>query len=86
MSMNARRQYTIRNVPKSVDQALRKKARISHKSLNSVVLELLCKEAGGEAEIRIHDDLDFLIGSWVEDPDIEAALQDQRKVNMKDWK
>ena len=85
MKSNARKQYTIRNIPRSVDQALRRKALRERKSLNTVLLETLAKEAGVGAEPRVYDDLDFLIGSWVADPETETALKEQRKVNPKDW-
>jgi len=34
-----RTQYTIRNVPKQLDAALRRRARIERKAMNQVVLE-----------------------------------------------
>jgi len=81
----SKKQYTIRNIPRSVDQALRKKAQIQQKSLNAVILDLLFKEAGVSPEPRTHEDLDHLIGSWVHDPTTEKALVEQRKIDPKDW-
>ena len=79
-------QYTIRNVPKSVDQALRKRAREEGKSLNEAVVEVLKKAllAGGE-RVR-HHDLDFMIGTWVEDPQFDKAIAEQRRIDPEDWK
>src|SRR5690242_18345093 len=86
MSMNSKKtQYTIRNVPRSVDHALRKKAQQERKSLNSILLEAVVKEAGISGEPKIHHDLDHLIGSWVHDKAVDQAFSEQREVNPKDW-
>jgi hypothetical protein len=60
-------QYTIRNVPKVVDRALRRRAGRLSKSLNEVAVEALARGAGVEQEAAEHHDVDFLFGSWVED-------------------
>src|SRR5689334_10087150 len=79
-------QYTLRNVPKGVDRALRRKAIRLAKSLNEVALEALAVGAGVEQEAKEHHDLDFLFGSWVDDPAVDQALADQRKVDEDLWK
>ena len=79
------KQYTIRNVSKAVDRALRKKASERRTSLNSVLLGALEKEAGVDAQPTEHSDLDFLIGSWIVDPETDRALDEQRKVDKRDW-
>lgn len=86
MSSPATKQYTIRNIPRSVDRALKKKALEKGKSLNALLLETLSKEAGLEGDPQIHHDLDFLIGTWVHDDETEKALSEQRSVDPKDWK
>lgn len=85
MTSKAMKQYTIRNVPRSVDQALRKKAHAESKSLNSLLLEAIAKEAGISGEPAAHSDLDSLIGTWVTDPETEKALQEQRALHPRDW-
>lgn len=77
------KQYTIRNIPKSVDQALRKKAEEEKKSLNTILIEVLTQAVG--ARTRYHD-LNHLAGSWISDPEVEKAFAEQRKVDPKDWK
>jgi hypothetical protein len=79
-------QYTIRGVPRSVDRALRRKAREQGKSLNAFVIEALRTAAGVAAEAPEHHDLDAFIGSWVEDPETEAALREQRTIDEADWR
>jgi hypothetical protein len=54
-------QYTIRSVPPKVDQALRKRARATGKSLNEVALEALAKGSGATTEAAF-DDLEWFIG------------------------
>lgn len=80
------RQYTVRNIPPSVDRALRKKAEEKHTSLNSLLLAALVRESGVAVEPQLHDDLDYLIGSWVADPAVDKALAEQRKVDARDWR
>jgi len=79
-------QYTLRNVPPVVDRALRRRAVRSAKSLNEVALEALALGAGLANETKERHDLDFLIGSWVEDPAVDHALADQRKVDEAIWR
>jgi hypothetical protein len=79
-------QYTIRNVPKTVDRALRRRAVRLEKSLNDVALEALARGAGVESQAIEHRDVDFLFGSWVEDPAVDEALADQRRVDEDAWR
>lgn len=78
-------QYTVRDVPPSVDRALRKKAAEKGKSLNSLLCDALAKEAGVGAEPARYHDLDWFIGSWIADPAVDRALKEQRVVDPKDW-
>jgi hypothetical protein len=78
-------QYTIRNVPKVVDRALRRSADRQGRSLNDVSLEALARGAGVEREATEHHDLDFLFGSWVQDPRVDSALADQRVIDEDLW-
>jgi hypothetical protein len=79
-------QYTIRNVPKVVDRALRRSADRQAKSLNEVAVEALARGAGVEREASEHHDVDFLFGSWVEDLAVDRALADQRAIDEDLWK
>ncbi len=83
--MKAKRQYTVRNIPRSVDLALRKKAQQQHRSLNAVLLDAIVKESAVGFEARSFDDLDHLIGSWISDSETEKALSEQRQVDVRDW-
>jgi predicted nucleotidyltransferase len=79
-------QYTLRNVPPVVDRALRRRAARVAKSLNEVALEALALGAGVGQQAQEQHDLDFLIGSWVEDAAVDQALEDQRKVDEDLWR
>ena len=80
-------QYTVRNVSRSVDTALRRKAAETGMSLNEVLLMALTKEAGlAGAETRIYHDLDHLAGTWVEDPEFDAAIAAQDVIDESLWK
>lgn len=54
-------QYTIRSIPAKVDQALRKRAKKTGKSLNEVALEALAKGTGVTPDATFND-LDWFIG------------------------
>lgn len=79
------RQYTLRNVPASVDKALRRLAKSKGRSLNGLLLDIVREAAGVATEPAVHHDLDHLIGSWVSDPETERALDEQRRVVPGDW-
>ncbi len=79
------RQYTIRNVPSSVDRALRRKAAERRVSLNTLVLRVLEAEAGGVGEPPLRHDLDAFFGSWIRDPEVDRALAEGRRVDPRDW-
>jgi len=79
------RQLTVRNVPARVATALKRKAAMANESLNQVLVEALWKDSGVDLE-RVHDDLDFLVGSWEEDPSFDDALKAQDRVDASLWK
>lgn len=78
-------QYTIRGVPASVDRALRERARREGLSLNEVALEALRASVGEGGHGRRYEDLDDLIGTWVEDPAFDAAICEQDQVDEGLW-
>ena len=78
-------QYTIRNVPKYLDAALRVSAREQGKSLNEVAIEALARGFGlGQARVRQRD-LSDIAGSWRKDPAFELALAAQDTVDEEMW-
>ena len=81
-----RTQYTIRDVPTAIDRALRRRARESDLSLNSVVVETLARGLELEAKPQVHTDLDALIGTWQEDPAFDRAVAEFERIDQEDWK
>ncbi len=79
-------QYTIRSIPKSVDDALRQRAKREAKSLNAVVIEALARGLELDANRIEHADLDDLIGSWEEDPAFDKAVAEFDRIDPEVWK
>ena len=85
MSKDKKNQYTIRAVPPELDHLLRKRAREEHLSLNRAALKVLNEALSGNDE-RIYHDLDFCINSWDDEPEVEQALKNQRKIDKDLWR
>ena len=48
-------------------------------------METLCRGAGVTGQPIQHSDLDGLIGTWVEDPQFDAAITAQDQVDPHLW-
>ncbi len=79
-------QYTIRNLPALLDEAIRKRAKEEGKSLNTVAVEALMQAFGLRGAAPVHRDLAGLAGTWVEDAAVDEALEAQRGVDDEMWK
>jgi hypothetical protein len=79
-------QYTLRNIPEALDEALRERARSENKSLNQVAIEALSRALGLRRRAVRHRDLADLAGRWREDPDFDQAIADQDRVDEELWK
>jgi hypothetical protein len=80
-------QYTVRSVPAHIDKALRRKAQKERKSLNEVLREALIREAEGtDVPDRMYTDLDALVGSWVDVPGFDEAIEAQDRVEESLWR
>ena len=79
-------QYTIRSIPRDLDRALRRDAKTLGVSLNRAIIDALRRATGCvQAPMRYHD-LDWAIGTWVEDAAFDEAIREQDTVNPDDWK
>ena len=78
-------QYTIRNVPNSLDTALRRRAREQGKSLNEVAIEALVRGAGVTGERGRQRDLDDIAGTWKNDRAFDRARAAQDTVDRDLW-
>jgi plasmid stability protein len=79
-------QYTIRNVPDCVDEALRRAARQRGKSLNDVAIEALARAAGVSGERDRQRDLGDIAGTWRKDPAFDAAVAAQHTIDEEMWR
>jgi len=82
------KQYTIRNVPQPVDRYLRKRAKISGKSLNQVIIDELSEKAG-VGKSSLNDSLDWFYGANTIGDDVIKALEEddktQKELTRKQW-
>jgi len=69
-----------------VDIALRRRAELEGKSLNTVALEILAEGLDLEGSAMEYHDLDDLVGTWKEDPAFDAAIAEIDKIEDADWK
>lgn len=79
-------QYTLRAIPAAIDRALRQRARVEAKSLNAVAVETLARGLSLDGQPVEHTDLDFLIGSWEEDPGFDRAVAEFERVEEGVWR
>ena len=79
-------QYTIRNVPKTLDAMLRDRARKEGKSLNEMVIEALARAMGFSKEPLRQRDLTDIAGTWVEDREFDRAIEDQDRIDEDLWR
>jgi hypothetical protein len=78
-------QYTIRNVPGTLDEALRRAARERGKSLNEVAIEALARGAGVTGDRSRQRDLGDVAGTWRNDPAFDSALAAQDSIDEEIW-
>lgn len=79
-------QYTLRNVPPHLDSALRRTAEEQRKSLNEVTLEVLLRSSGLAGEPVKFRELGDIAGTWTEDPRVDEALAEQRRIDPDLWR
>jgi hypothetical protein len=79
-------QYTVRNVPETLDEALRRVARERGKSLNEVAIEALARGAGITQDRSRQRDLRDIAGTWRKDSAFDSALAAQDTIDEEMWK
>jgi hypothetical protein len=79
-------QYTIRNIPPSVDKIIRKRSKLSGKSFNQTVVELLSLQTFGTTEPPSDDNFDWLYNMKTLDASFDQAIEDQSKIDDKLWR
>lgn len=79
-------QYTLRNIPKDVDAALRRRASAEGKTLNEAAVDALAEGLGLTRESKRRRSVRDLVGSVPCDPELEAAIADQRRIDEELWR
>lgn len=81
--MNDYTQYTIRKVPKEVDDRLKAQAKKRGLSLNKLLLDKLGALPKQDTRPKVHHDLDFLIGS-MSDEEADQLWQNVKQARETD--
>jgi len=79
-------QYTLRNLPKHLDRAIRERARRENKSLNEVAIEALLRAFDIHGEPAPRRDLSDVAGTWQDDPEMDRVFAEQRRVDPELWR
>ena len=79
-------QYTVRDIPPRVDEALRRKAKEQGVSLNRAAVAALAHGLGLSEEQPVYHDLDDLVGTWIEDPAFDEAIRQVHTVDPGLWR
>jgi len=78
-------QYTIRSVSETLHRAVRQRARSEGKSMNTVIVEALTKGMDIATQPAEHSDLDYLIGTWQDEPEFDQAVGDFGRIDKDAW-
>jgi hypothetical protein len=79
-------QYTLRGIPRSLDAAVRERARVEGRSLNDVAVEAMSEGLGLGSSGQVKRDLSDVAGSWKKESAVDAALAAQVRIDPDDWK
>ncbi|MBL8122169.1 hypothetical protein JNM87_05490 [Candidatus Saccharibacteria bacterium] len=77
-------QYTIRQVPPVVDQAIRKQARASGKSFNQTVVDMLSLQTFGTTNPKA-EGFEWLFGQNTLDDGFDQAIKEQSRIDTTMW-
>jgi hypothetical protein len=78
-------QYTIRNIPLSVDKVIRKRSNQSGKSFNQTVVELLSLQTFGTPEPPADSGFDWLFNQSTLDASFDQAIENLSRVDEQLW-
>jgi hypothetical protein len=77
--------YTLRNMPKRLDRAIRARAKQEDKSLSEVAIEALLRAFGMVGVGASPRDLSDIAGTWQADPKMDLVFEEQRRVDPELW-
>ncbi|HRQ88531.1 MAG TPA: hypothetical protein PLA50_07020 [Bacteroidia bacterium] len=73
-------------MPEEIDLALRLRAEREGRSVDEVALELIAEGLGLDVGGVSYDDLDDLVGTWVEDSGFDEAMAEFGRIDEEAWK
>lgn len=79
-------QYTIRNIPPSVDMVIRKRAKQSGKSFNQTIVDLLTMQTFGTVAPPGDVGFDWLFGQNLLDESFDDAIHELSGTDENLWK
>jgi hypothetical protein len=78
-------QYTLRGIPRELDEALRRKAKREGISLNKAAIRALRQGMELSGETVLNHDFDDLIGTWVDDPEFDKVIEEMDVIDPEMW-
>jgi len=79
-------QYTIRNIPPSVDRVIRKRSQQTGQSFNQTVVDLLSLQTFGTTDPKTDTDFDWLYNQNTLDESFDGAIQSLSRADEKLWR
>lgn len=79
-------QYTIRNIPPSVDKVIKKRSKQSGKSFNQTVVDLLSLQTFGSLEVPSDHNFDWLFNKKTLDQSFDQAIENLSQIDEKLWR
>ena len=79
-------QYTIRRIPKPIEDAIRERARSTGKSLNEAVVDVLADGAGVRGVPRKRRDLSDIAGTWKADKTFDSVIAEHDRIDKDLWR
>lgn len=81
-----RNQYTVRGVPRALDDRVREEAKQYGVSVNAALLDALSRGLGAGGEPVENHDMDDLAGTWAEDEAFDEAVASFQSVDKRLWR
>jgi hypothetical protein len=78
-------QYTIRNIPPSVDKVIRKRSKQTGQSFNQTVVDLLSLQTFGTTDPKPDTSFSWLYGQNTLDESFDKAIKDLSQVDKSLW-
>ncbi|MEK7059174.1 MAG: hypothetical protein AAB971_00215 [Patescibacteria group bacterium] len=78
-------QYTIRNIPPMVDQAIRKQTEQTGKSFNQTVVDILSLQTLGTTNPKVDNNFDWLYNKNTLDESFDETIENLSSIDNQLW-